>query len=518
MIGDFHFIRPWWLTALLASVTILWLATRSTDVRSQWKAMIAPHLLDSLVIEAGRGSRISPSWLLAGVLALGTLGAAGPTWQRQSPPFVEDTASLVIAVDLSATMDAIDVTPSRLERAKLKIRDIIATRGGARTALIAYAGSPHVVLPLTEDGALIETYTDALATRIMPEGGKDTAKALQLADQMLARESSSGTILFVTDGIEAKAFDAFERQSANGLVVLGMGSADGGPVKMPGGGFLTDAGGARVVAKLDVDLLKSLHSTTGADVATMTDDDTDVRWVAQRIRTNFAQKQATEGDRWRDFGWWLLCPLVLLYGLSFRRGWVVRVAIVILSLRVLTPDHVEASEFVDMWLTADQQGRIAYQRGDYPTAASKFDEPMWKGAAFYRAGKFAEALDAFAAVDSAESWYDQGNALLHLAKFDEAVAAYRKALAKRSDWSDATTNLAIAERLQKLQKDKQQDQPEQPGEKPDQVQFDDKGKEGKKGQIDIAEQTSEMWMQNIQVSPADLMARKFAIEAARPSR
>ncbi|WFR97579.1 VWA domain-containing protein [Rhizobium tumorigenes] len=514
MIEDFHFIRPWWLMSMILPTAILWLASRSTDVRSQWKTMIAPHLLDRLVVEAGRGSRIRPSWLLATVLAFASFGAAGPTWQREAPPFVEDIAPLVIAVDLSPTMDAIDVTPSRIERAKLKIKDIIATRGGARTGVVAYSGSAHVVLPLTEDASLIETYTDALATRIMPDAGKDTANALELAGQMLSREQSSGTILFVTDGVEATAFDAFKRERADGLIVLGIGTAEGGPVKA-GGGFLNDATGARVSAKLDVAALKSLHNVAGADVATSTDDDTDVRWIAQRVRNQFAQKLATEGDRWRDMGWWLVVPLALLFCLSFRKGWVVRVSVLLLSVRLLMPVQAEAGEFTDMWLTPDQQGRIAYDRGDYPAAAARFSDPMWRGVAFYRAGKFSDAVDAFASVDSAESWYDQGNAFLHLSKFEEAVAAYRKALDKRKGWPEARDNLAIADRLLKIQKDKDQDQPEEPNEKPDQVQFDDRGKKGKEGQIDIAEQTSEMWMKNIQVSPADLMARKFAIEAGR---
>lgn len=515
MIADFHFLRPWWFASLILPVVVLWLASRSTDVRSQWKAMIAPHLLDSLVVEAATGSRVKPSWLLAAALALAGIAASGPAWQREAPPFVEDTAPLVIAVDLSPTMDAIDVTPSRLERAKLKIKDIIATRGGARAAVIAYSGSPHVVLPLTEDGSLIETYTDALATRIMPDHGKDTAKALDLAEQMLAKEKARGTILFLTDGVEPKAVDAFKRERASGLVVLGIGTAEGGPVKS-GGGFLTDANGARLFAKLDIAALKGLHNATGADVATLTDDDTDVRWIAQRIRTDLAQKLANEGDRWRDMGWWLVVPLVLLFALSFRKGWVIRVAVILLSLRAFVPVQADAGDIVDMWLTPDQRGRIAYQHGDYLTASGRFVDPMWKGVALYRAGKFAEAVDAFASVDSAESWYDQGNAFMHLSKFGEAVAAYRQALEKRQAWPDAAGNLAIAERLLKIQKDKEQDQPQEPNENADQVQFDDKGKKGKQGQIDIAGQTSEMWMKNIQVSPADLMARKFAIEAGRP--
>jgi Ca-activated chloride channel family protein len=138
---------------------------------------------------------------------------------------------------------------------------------------------------------------------------------------------------------------------------------------------------------------------------------------------------------------------------------------------------------------------------------------MWKGVALYRTGHFEDALDAFAAVDTAESWYNQGNTLLHLGKFEEAVAAYRKATERRKDWPEAQADLVIAERLLKEQQEKEQEQPQEPNEKPDSVQFDDKGKQGKEGQINIAEQTSEMWMKNIQVSPADLMARKFAMEA-----
>jgi len=513
MIENFHLLRPLWLLALAVPTIIVWMSARSADIRRQWKGMIEPHLLDSLVVDRSPASRMRPSWLLATVLTCAILAVAGPAWERELPPFVEDTAPLVIAVDLSPTMDAIDVSPSRLERAKLKIRDIVAGRSGARTAVIAYAGSAHLVLPLTEDGSLIETYTDALATRIMPVDGKDTAEALALAEATLASEDVPGTILFLTDGIEQKAFDAFKLNSRQGIVVLGIGTAKGGPVKGADGSFLADPAGGRLAAKLDVEGLKNLHALTGVDVATFTDDDTDVRWVSQRIRTNFAQKQAAEGDRWRDAGWWLIGPLLLLFALTFRKGWIVRVGAVLLCAHTLLPSNALAADFVDMWLTPDQQGRMAYEKGDFEAAAAHFADPMWKGVSLYRAGKFAEALDAFATADSAESWYDQGNALLHIGKLDEAVTAYKTALKKKPQWPDASANLTIAEQLVKLKKDEEEEQQDAPGLPPDSIQFDDKGKKGKADTISIAEQTSELWMKNIIVSPADLMARKFAIEA-----
>ncbi len=64
-----------------------------------------------------------------------------------------------------------------------------------------------------------------------------------------------------------------------------------------------------------------------------------------------------------------------------------------------------------------------------------------EGVSFYQAGKFAEAVDAFVSVDTAESWYDQGNAFLHLSRFEEAVAAFKKALERRKDWPDAQATI-----------------------------------------------------------------------------
>lgn len=513
MITDLHFLRPWWLLALLVPLVILWFAARSDDIRDRWKGMIAPHLLDKLIVEANRHGRINPSWLLAGLLALGTIAAAGPAWQHEAPPFVEDTAPLVIAIDLSPTMDAIDISPSRIERAKLKIRDILTARPGAKTAIVAYAGTAHLVVPLTEDASLIESYSDALATRIMPEPGKNTSGALALSNSLFKTEGMVGTILFLTDGIEPAGLDALKATNANGVVILGIGTAEGGPVKTADGNFLTNAGGGRLLPKLDVEALKQVKSATGADVATITNDDTDVRWIIQRISTNFADAETSEGNRWRDAGWWLVAPVALLLALSFRRGWVVKVGAMLLAIRLLTPSPAEAADFMDLWLTPDQQGRLAFERADFEGAGGHFQDPMWKGVALYRTGHFEDALDAFAAVDTAESWYNQGNTLLHLGKFEEAVAAYRKATERRKDWPEAQADLVIAERLLKEQQEKEQEQPQEPNEKPDSVQFDDKGKQGKEGQISIAEQTSEMWMKNIQVSPADLMARKFAMEA-----
>ena len=503
MIAEFHFLRPWWLLALLIPPAVIWFAHRSGDIRSQWKTMIAAHLLDHLIIEPHRRRHMAPAWLVAALTSLAILGAAGPTWQREAPPFVSDTAPLTIAIDLSSTMDATDITPSRLERAKLKIRDILAARKGSRTAVVAYAGSPHLVVPLTDDAALVEIYTDALATRIMPKPGKDTSAALRFADDQLKADGAGGTILLITDGVE-EASSAAARTIGSGIVILCIGTAEGG--------ILPGAQGSSPVSRLDIDALQRFGRDMGAAVATITDDGSDIRWVMQHVQTNFARQNASNADRWRDVGWWMAIPVALLLAMSFRRGWVVKVSAAMLAFRLFLPQGAEAAGLADMWLTPDQQGRLAFERGDFTSAASRFVDPMWKGAALYHAGRFQESVAAFSSLDTPESWYDRGNALLHLGEFEEAVNAYRSALEKRANWTEAEADLAIAERLLKQKQQDDEDQPEQPNEKPDSVQFDDKGKKGKEGKVDIAEQTSEMWIKNIEVSPADLMARKFALE------
>jgi len=519
VIGQFHFLRPLWLLALPAALALAWIVARREDVRSRWRGVIEPQLLDHLLVDRRARWRVRPVYAIVLTIILGAIAAAGPTWKRERPPFVEDKAPLAIAIDLSQTMDAIDVSPTRLERAKLKVQDLLALRSGARTALFAYAGSAHLVLPLTDDAALIRTYLDAMSTDLLPGGGKDTVQAIRLIDTSLARDPVPGTILFLTDGVEPAAFNAFEKHGGKDqLMVLGIGTEDGGPIRTGPESFLEDATGRRVFAKLDVDGLHRLKRA-GVDVATITQDDSDVKWIQRHVQTHLAQKQDESETRWQDEGWWLALPIGLLAALWFRRGWTVRWVGVIVLVLGASVGEARAADLLDPWLTPDQQGRLYFERGDYQTAADHFADPMWRGAALYRAGKFADAVEAFALVDTPESYYNQGNALARQGKYPEAVKSYQQALEGRPDWPQAKDNLALVEKLIPSEK-KKDDYGEAPDLPPDQIKFDDLGKKGKKGTVKLnREQTDEMWMRNIQTSPAQLLRRKFALEdAARESR
>jgi Ca-activated chloride channel family protein len=521
-----HFLRPHWLWLLLA-VPVIYLSFRiRDDVRARWKRYIDPELLDHLIVARKRRWRFRPIHMVCLLIFLGAMAIAGPTWKREQPPFTEDKAPLVIALDLSQTMDAIDLDPTRLERAKLKLRDLLRVRNGGRTALFVYAGTAHMVLPFTTDESLFDLYLSSLSTSLMPARGKDTGKALRTIEDFLKDEPVPGTILFVTDGIEPQALPALRKFTAENedqteILVMGVGTSSGGPVRTSAQGFLTDNLGRRVYSKLDVNALRSLsHIDIAATTLTLNDDD--IHWIQRRAQHHLqAVQQRNSKTRWIDEGYWLTVPVAAVALFWFRKGWTVRWTSAALAVVFVVPSSGDQSRFswMDLWLTHDQQGRYYFEKAEYKTAAEKFEDPIWRGLALTRAGDYEEALNAFALSDSAEAWYNQGDALAHLGKYPEAVQAYQQALARRNPWPEALDNLALVESLIPKAKNKDKDQEQEaPNLPPDQMKFDEKGEQGKKTQMRIKldpKKMAEIWMRNIQTTPADFLRRRFAMQATK---
>ena len=327
-LAAFHFLRPWWLAGLIGAALLHFALGRQQVAWRRWRAIVAPHLLAHLVVNRGRGHWLAPRHVLALMLALACVALAGPAWQREPPPFVEDRAPLVVALDLSPSMNAVDVAPTRLARAKQKVRDLLALRSGARTALVAYAGDAHVVLPLTDDPKILTAYLDALATELMPVAGRRPEAALAVAEALLAKETTPGSILFVTDAFPAEdlpAFAAHAKASENGVLALAVGTPQGGPVRTGPGRYAQTATGERLIARLDRTAFERLADVTGASVVFATVERDDVERIQRDVQTRLehAIEQGAR-TRWRDAGHWLVLPVLLLLAFSFRRGWTCR--------------------------------------------------------------------------------------------------------------------------------------------------------------------------------------------------
>ena len=512
MLSSFHFLRPYWLLMILPAIVIYWLLWRQQSASRQWSSAIAPHLLKHLIVGSEQQKRVRPSRLLLPLLIIAALAMAGPTWKREPTPFTEDQAPLVIALDVSSSMEMTDIQPSRLQRAQQKVRDLLAERSGARTALLAYAGSAHTVLPLTDDQNILEMYVEALSPAIMPEQGKDAAKALALAKEMLAKEEVPGTILFLTDGIskeQVPAFADFHRQNKDQVAVLGIGTTMEG-IKNP----------------LDREGLEALSKEAGVYVSTVTVDDSDVQRINRRITSHLKAVQSEDkNQRWQDFGYWLLYPTALLILFWFRRGWTIQWAAgLILVFSLFSPSPVEAKEFrfIDLWLTPDQQGRYYFDKGEYQTAAERFEDPMWKGTAYYAGEDFEAAIEQFSTLESPQAYFNLGNAYAQNEQYEDALTSYDKALELRPDFEEAIANRALMEEILKKQEEEKLPASQSgfnPELGPDEIRIADeeqkKKREFEEGEVDSSyegmsdETLTELWMRQVQTSPADFLRVKF---------
>ncbi|VVD61941.1 vWA domain-containing protein [Pandoraea commovens] len=532
-LSAFHFLRPLWLWLLVPAVLLPLVWRRRSDVRARWRKFIAPELLEHLLVGDTRTYRLQPVHTLAVLLAVGAVAAAGPTWEQVRPPFSQDKAPMVIALALNRSMDATDVPPTRLERAKAKVLDIARSRKGARTGLVVYAGTSHLVVPPTEDPAMLELYVPALATGLMPKDGKRMGLALDVAERLLSHDAAAGTVVFIGDGFDAASREAFvarAKASKQQLLWLAAGTSKGGTVRNADGTVATDASGVPVTAGFDADGIRKLASDAGIPLASLRADADDVVWVQRRAQTYLAEMdEAHREARWQESGFWLIVPVLLLVLLSFRRGWTVKwLPVVVLSLAfAATPDVVRAADaapqhdgwrWIDAFATRDQQGRWYYERGDFATAAARFEDPMWKGRAQYAAKDYGDALATFSQIftqqKSETAAFYMGNSLAHLGDYEGAIKAYHIALKLHPGWAEATANIALMKDLLKAD-----EQTEDAHQQPSQGQDKEDTKKGRGAQQAVVSMapTEDVWMRGLNTSPAMFLRQRFEQEAATPS-
>ncbi|AZZ76570.1 hypothetical protein CCX46_15885 [Pseudomonas sp. RU47] len=515
-LSDFHFLRPLWLLLALFGAVLPLLWRRGRDLQRRLRGNIAEHLLPHLLITPQDHQRLRPVHLLCTLLMLGAVAAAGPTWEQDRPDFLENRAPLIVAVDLSPSMDASDVQPSRLEAAKHKLHDLIQRRAGARTALIAYAGSAHLVLPPTDDPALLDTFIQALGSGLIDKPGKDVGAVIDQAKRLLNAEKTPGSLLLITDGADTAELDDLDKRVGDSplqVLVLAVGSEDGGIIHDANGQPRTDANGRPALGRFDPAAIKQLASALDAPLGSLTVNDDDLDWIELHAQQHFQSASAEQRElHWKDAGYWLCWPLLLLALLNVRKGWSVNwMPVLALAIGLgwpAAPAHANA--LTDAFFTRDQQGRWAFEHDHLPQAAALFVDPYWKGVAAYHAADYDLALATFARLDTPQAYFYLGNIYVRRFKFDEAIAAYTQALKLQPQFPEATTNLALA---QALLKDTESAEKNAPETKPDEVKFDKAPGKGQSKKVETEQAASDaLWLQNLTTSPAKFLRQKFSLQ------
>jgi len=515
-LSDFHFLRPLWLLLAVFGALLPLLWRRSQDLRRRLRGNIAAHLLPHLLITPQDQQRLRPVHLVCALLVLGAIAAAGPTWEQDRPDFLENRAPLIFAIDLSPSMDASDVPPSRLEATKHKLHDLIQRRAGARNALIAYAGSAHLVLPATDDPVLLDTFIQALSTDLIGKSGKNVSAVIDQAKRLLAAEKTPGTLLLITDGADTSALDGLDKQLQGSdlqVLILAVGSSDGGIVRGANGQPRTDSNGRPVLGSFDEEALKQLASAVDAPLGSLTLNNDDLDWIELHAQQHFQSASDEQRElHWKDAGYWLCWPLLLIAFFSVRRGWSLNwMAGLLLALGLgLQPAPAQANALTDAFFTRDQQGRWAFEHQHLPQAAALFVDPYWKGVAAYHASDYDLALASFARLDTPQAYFYLGNIYVRRFKFDQAIAAYNQALKLQPQFPEATANLALAIALQKDTESAEKNAPEV---KPDEIKMDKAPGKGESKSVQTEQAASdEQWLQNLTTSPAKFLKQKFSLQ------
>ncbi len=417
----FHFLRPWALWLFIPLVIVLVILILGNVEQRQWKKVITPALRPFMFSKGNAKAIILPLAFLAICLSSMILALAGPTWKMRQIPGEKIPSVVMITLDLSKSMLATDIQPSRLGRAKMKIADFVDANPRARVGLIAYAGTPHAVLPFTADYKLIKHHAASLENWAMPIQGTNLPLCLTLVDTMMQHVEAPSTILLMTDVIddaEAAALTDFINNSIHRLEIL--------LFSIPGGAPVPDVPG--VESKQSPTALSNMQQNKKIHITTITLDKSDVEGIAKRISDNLMFEKDTKENAkdWDDKGWVLLIPALLITLFWFRKGWAVFWSLAPFLLLSITSCSVD-SKHADWWYTDNYQGELWSEKGDYGKAAVLFSDDSHKAMAYYKAGDFQSAAVLLSEDTTANGRYNYGLTLTRLGLYDDAITAFRQA-------------------------------------------------------------------------------------------
>ncbi|WP_299475764.1 VWA domain-containing protein [uncultured Roseibium sp.] len=501
-LSAFHFIRPLWLLLLPVTAYLWWRIRREATRGPDLPETIAPHLATALTVGKRADARFLPIDVVAVFLGLLLIAAAGPAWSRLSNPLVSDTAPLVVTLKVSKSMLNSDIPPSRMERSKHKILDLLSERAGAKTALVAYSGTAHQVVPPTEDPEVLKPFLEGLEPDVMPRDGNSARAALLLSQGIIGALESPGAIVILADQITDADPPAFRDHA--------------------------DKGGTPVIFWFfgrEDDMRRKIAALPGTTVVDVTADASDVSTVLRLIDT--AYREGLRGDErqeWKDQGWLLAWPAALLLLFWFRRGWTMQWAalVFVAGLTAFGPE-ARANGWRDWFLTPDQQGRLAFENKDYQRAANLFEDPMWKAYALDRIGRYEDSAEIYAWQNSADAAIGEGVALIKSRSYRAAIDAFAKAVERDPDNAAAQHNLKLAQYiLNYIETTREQsDTGEDSGIGADDVVYDNEAGRGADSEqsaataAETAPESAEQWMRTVDTQTGAFLKTRFALEAAR---
>ncbi|OGU44900.1 MAG: hypothetical protein A3H45_13675 [Ignavibacteria bacterium RIFCSPLOWO2_02_FULL_55_14] len=474
---------------------------------------VSEVLWPSVIPGASGGKRgIKRACVLFGIAFL-VLAMANPQVGTKLEEVKREGIDMFVALDVSLSMKAEDIKPSRLEKAKRDVSALLRKLAGDRVGLIVFAGDAFVQFPLTADYAAADLFISTVDVESVPTPGTMIASAIERALESFMKDSpTQKAIVIVTDGenTEGDVLGAVDKAKESGVKVytIGMGTIEGGPIPIAGPGgavdYKRDGGGSVVVTKLDESMLQQIAAATGGTYHRASSGGSEMDKVFEEIskleKTEFASKQVSGYESRYQIPlalailFFLIEPLV-----SERRGRILAAfrrlmpAAAVLAVFVL-PNGAEAQTVRGHV----KDGNKLYDRGKYADAEVEYRKAAEKdptspvthfnlGDAHYKQDRFEEAVRSFSnsalnaesGTDKGAGFYNMGNAFARENRFDEAIEAYKRALRHNPDDEDARYNLSVVRNKKQQQQQQQQNQKNKDKQQQQQQQQDQQGKDKK---------------------------------------
>lgn len=417
---NFHFIRPWLLLWLLLPLIFYIKKIRFGTNTSSWENVCDENLLKFLLVKNGKQKRISlAKYFYTGIIIM-TLAVAGPTWKKvEIPAFTVENPTLFV-LSLAQDMQLKDVTPSRLERAKFMISDIIDSLDEGQTGLEVYSQEPYIITPLTDDAKIIKNLLPQIVPNIVPDNGDRLDRALKMAvERFQAAGYNSGNIVLFASDVGQRldyALETIEKAVESNYNINVIDTSYSGNDKMQ---MLAEKGNGIY-----------LHIKKGTP-------DKIIQKIKQQKQDKIQQSQNMRSD-YLDYGYYLVFIVLICMLPFFRRG----LLILILGFILYSPQA-----YAGFFKNNNQEGFALYKDGKYEQALAKFKDNLWRGISLYKLDKKEEALKEFAKDKNDIAFYNQGVVLTKMCKYQEALAAFDKALEINPNNKDAQYNKQVLNEL-----------------------------------------------------------------------
>ena len=497
------FARPEWLHALwllpLGAALFWWAEQRRRALISR---IVAPKLRSLLAGSTSPFRRWLRAACVLGALGLLAVTLAGPQLGYDTLEVPHRGRDVIIAMDVSRSMLATDVAPTRLQRAKLLAEDLVGELGSDRLGLVAFAGSAFLQAPLTLDHGAVLAAVDELDTDLIPKGGTNIAAAIRACEEAFGKaEGFSRAIVIISDGeeLDADGLEAARQAGAAGIRIftVGVGSEEGSEIPLGPGEFVRDQSGKVVQSRLDAARMREIAEVTGGFYVPLDEDAARLLSTDGIGRMQEVEMSASASRR----------PIE-------RYQWPLGVAVALLCLQALIGERRRRPFAVaTLWLLSASSGWSSgldeYNAGNYEQARQEFEQRLRMepdapglqlnaGTAAYRLQDYGKASEFFSRAMLADqpllrssAEFNLGNTLFRqgegqedkekkVTDWKDAIAKYEAALKTRPDYTEAKEN---KERVEELLKQLEQEQPEKDEKKKDQKQDQQQGdQEDKKDQ------------------------------------